>query len=545
MNPEAPNSGRVLLDVMVGDADQGSRLDAFVAGRLSEQGVSRSKVQAFIKAGQVTVDGLVQEVPKCKLMSGQRVELAASLPEKGLVGVPGDIEAVYRDEHVLIVNKPSGLTVHPAPGENDPTLVHLLVHSYPELAALDPERPGIVHRIDKDTSGLLAVALTEKARLALSKMFAGRQVDKTYLAICFGAPKPAKGRLDDAIGRDPSNRTKMAVAAKGGREAVSEYQTLWTCPDGRFSLLAVKILTGRTHQIRVHLAHAGHPLVGDLVYGPRENKEWAREFEDGAPPATRQMLHAWRLRFRHPVTGEALRFGSRPPVDFMAALSALAHKPLRLGVVGSPGSGKSAVGKILAKRGVPVFSADAVVARLYEAGGDGAELLAGRFGGRFNDGSGAVDKRLLFQTMLDDEAMRREVLDMVHPLVKYRLREFWREHADAVLAAAEIPLLLEVGWNQGELVDLAVCVTAPEDQRHARMDIARTWGLETAAKIESWQWPQEKKVAACDMIVDNSGDLNDLERETEALLEQLAGEIEKRRQARLDFLKRLTNPESG
>jgi 23S rRNA pseudouridine1911/1915/1917 synthase len=170
--------------------------------------------------------------------------------------------------------------------------------------------------------------------------------------------------------------------------------------------------------------------------------------------------------------------------------------------------------------------------------------LAGRFGGRFNDGSGAVDKRLLFQAMLDDEAMRREVLDMVHPLVKYRLREFWRAHADAVLAAAEIPLLLEVGWNQGELVDLAVCVTAPEDQRHARMDIARTWGRETAAKIESWQWPQEKKVAACDMIVDNSGDLNDLERETEALLEQLAGEIEKRLQARLDSLKRFTDPDA-
>jgi len=532
------------LDMVAGDDDKGTRLDAFVAAKLSEQGVSRSKVQNYIKQGLVRVDGDVQKTPKCKLCAGQRVQLAADPPQEGLEGVPGEVHVVHRDEHLLVVDKPAGLTVHPAPGEHAPTLVHHLVHSFPELAALDNERPGIVHRIDKDTSGLLTVALTEKTRLALSKMFAAREVHKTYLAVCFGAPKPASGRIDVPMGRDASNRTKMAVVERGGREAVSEYETLWTCPDGRFSLLAVKIFTGRTHQIRVHLAHLGHPLAGDLTYGPRENKEWAREFGGGEPPASRQMLHAWRLSFAHPADGEALRFGLRPPADFMAVLERLAHRPLRLGVVGSPGSGKSALTKILAARGVPVFSADAAVAGLYAPGADGATLLAGRFGGRFNDASGAVDKRLLFHAMVEDESVRREVLDIVHPLVKHRLREFWREHEREPLAVAEVPLLFEAGWGGEELADMTVCVAAPEEKRHERMDIARTWGPETAARIESWQWPQDKKIAACDLVVDNSGDLGHLEREAEKLLERLEAEIESRRRARLDFLERLTGPDA-
>ena len=534
------NGANLRVEFTAEEADAGTRLDVFLAGRLADRGISRSKIQSRIKAGQVQVDNESVLSPKFKLDPGSQVCFESEEAEPGVRAVAGDVKIVFRDECLLVVDKAAGLTVHPAPGETGPTLVNHLVHEIPELAALDPERPGIVHRIDKDTSGLMVVALDDKTRLDMARMFAERKVDKAYLAICFGSPKPSRGRLDAEIARDPSNRTRMTAVKSGGREALSEYETLWTAPDGGFSLLKVAIKTGRTHQIRVHLADAGHPLAGDRVYGPRENAEMERQ--RGVDVPGRQMLHAWRLGFSHPGTGRAMRFGSRPPQDFMEFLFELARRPLRIGVVGSPGSGKSVLAGLLKELDVEVFSADACVAELYKAGADGAGLIAGRFGGRFNDPSGAVDKKGLFRAMQEDDAVRREVIDLIHPLVKHRLREFWREHSSEPLLAAEIPLLLEAGWQDRELVDLIVCVTAPDFLRAERLAKARGWDEETAARMESWQWPQDKKAAGSDIVMDNSGDLKDLGRRVAGLHVSLLAEARERNEARRAELEELTDP---
>ena len=228
---------------------------------------------------------------------------------------------------MLVVVKPAGLTTHPAPGEPGPTLVNHLLHGWPDIAAatsgMDGQRPGIVHRLDKDTSGLMAVARTEAARLALSESFAGRRTFKVYLALVHGTPEPRQGVIDAPMGRHPSRKTLMAVLPKGGREARSEYRVLWTGPRGLASLVAVRIHTGRTHQIRVHMAHIGHPLLGDAAYGPRENAEWARRPDRLARMAPRQMLHAFYLSVPHPATGEPVTRWLAPPEDFRALLAGL------------------------------------------------------------------------------------------------------------------------------------------------------------------------------------------------------------------------------
>jgi 23S rRNA pseudouridine1911/1915/1917 synthase len=537
------DSGPEIVEVheTVAPEQAGERLDAFLAARLADRGLSRARVQDWIRAGKAALDGASCKASE-RLRAGQRVDLRAELPAGELEAVPGELDVLHADQEILVLNKPPGLTVHPAPGEKDATLVHRLLHEYPGLRRLDAERPGIVHRIDKDTSGLILVALTEKSRLVLAGSFARREVDKAYLAVVHGAPSRKSDEIRLPIGRDPSHRTRMAVAAKGGREALTAYETLWTSPEERFSLLALRIATGRTHQIRVHLAHLGLPIAGDMVYGPRENSEWAAE-SGGACPAARHMLHAWKLGFRHPESGEAMRFGVRPPEDFSALLLELAHRPLRIGVTGLPGSGKSSLSKRLAGAGIPVFSADEAVARLYEPGGDGAGLIARQFGGRFTAGDGSVDKKALFDAMIESPALRREVEDAVHPMVRHDMEEFFREHGSEKIVAAEVPLLLEAGWKDGEL-DLVVCVDAPDEARRRRLAASRGLDEERAAAMESWQWRREDKLAASDLIVENRDGLERLDQEAARLVERLREEAARRAEALREEIAALTDPES-
>ncbi len=292
----------------------GERLDVFLARRV--EGLSRSQARRLIDEGLVTVDGRLER-PSHRLASGARV--AATLPpaeEVRPAAEPIPLTVIYQDEDVIVVDKPAGLTVHPAPGHPSGTLVNALLAIAPELAAVrETMRPGIVHRLDRDTSGLLVVARSERARASLIRQLKEREVHKTYLALVQGVPQPPQGTIEAPIGRHPRNRKKMAVVA-GGREAETRYRVreVLDSPSAdrrSFALLEVEPVTGRTHQVRVHLAAIGHPVVGDGVYGRR------------SPLVGRQFLHAWRLAFELPSSGRLVEFESPLPADLREALRSL------------------------------------------------------------------------------------------------------------------------------------------------------------------------------------------------------------------------------
>jgi 23S rRNA pseudouridine1911/1915/1917 synthase len=544
--------------------DAGTRLDQFWAREMAAEGFSRERVKEWIQAGCASLGGKACRKPGQRLEGYEKLVLAP--PALATLHTPqaedAPLAVVHRDAALVVINKPSGLTTHPAPGQPDHTLVNRLLHHFPELlpgnSGLEGERPGIVHRLDKDTTGLIAVALNEGTRLALSAAFAARSVSKTYLAIVHGRPRseiidqeagdPNTGKINLPMGRHPSIRTKMAVLEKGGREARTSWRRLWTDRLGRASLMAVRLHTGRTHQIRVHLAHIGHALVGDPVYGPAQHANWLAQGGTLAALASRQMLHAFRLALRHPQTGQVLDLRCDPPEDFFALLQALESDCQRVVITGMAGSGKSALLKALAQQAEApaVFSADACVAALYAPGGDGAALIARSFGRELLDAQGGVDRQRLLALLLDKPAARRELEDIIHPLVEHALKEFWAANADAPLAVAEIPLFLEAGWRSGAneakgpqaegLADVLVGVRCPEDKRQGDLRQGRGLAQEVLAAFDSWQWPAERKLAACDLIVDNDGGLDALEHRARELL--VALEM-RRRERSLRFTSRL------
>ncbi|WP_173086938.1 dephospho-CoA kinase [Fundidesulfovibrio magnetotacticus] len=513
-------------------APEPGRLDQVWTALLAHRPVARSRIQEWIKAGLARVDGQSVTRPSHKLGGGEALTL--DIPEARDTPAPeqGGLHVLYRDAHLLVLDKPPGLTVHPAPSCPEGTLVNRLLHHFPELARIEGQRPGIVHRIDKDTSGLLAVALHEAARLRLSEAFAGREVSKTYLALVHGRPARDVGSSDAPIGRDPSHKTRMCVQ-RGGREAHSRWRVAWSAPSGRASLLEVEIDTGRTHQIRVHLAHAGHPLLGDVVYASREQAELKRSDPLLHKLASRQMLHAWKLGLPHPAFGsseseegvpERLDFVCPPPGDFWRVLLHLGRGCQRVGVVGLPGSGKSALLSAFEARGLPAWSADRYVAALYEPGRDGANLLRSRFGERFvPEARGGVDKAALLAAMRASESLRREVMELLYPVVRGGLEDFWREQTRVRVAFAEVPMLLEAGWTGAGAVDLVVGVDCPDDLRHQRLRKKRGWDDALSAQVDSWQWPREKKLAACAFVVENASDLAAVDRAAARLLRDLAG----------------------
>jgi 23S rRNA pseudouridine1911/1915/1917 synthase len=520
----AQTKKNTLWERTAGHTDLGTRLDKFWARELADDGVSRGRVKQWIEGGLATVNGEPVAKGKHRLMGGEILSIGAGKSTPGESAAPpveGDLDVVFEDEHVVVVDKAAGLTTHPAPGEPDATLVNYLLHSYPDMATensgMDDQRPGIVHRLDKDTSGLIAAVRTEADRLTLASDFAERRVSKVYLAIVHGVPKQLSGVIEAPMGRHHSQKTKMAVVEKGGRDAKSNYRVLWTGPRGLASLVAIRIHTGRTHQIRVHMAHIGHPLLGDGVYGSRENIDWSRRPDRLAELAPRQMLHAFYLSFKHPDNGEQVTLYRQPPEDFQTLLGALTRECLRVGIVGMPGSGKSSVAAALREAGKPVFSADESVARLYGPDGDGAGMIRQRFGGEFSAEDGSVDKPALFAAMKKSDNMRREIMDLVHPMVRHECDEFFKANRDEPVAYAEIPLLLENGWNESGHVDAVVGVDCSPEKRTGELRNLRGLDEETLAVFDSWQWAEKDKLAACDLVLKNNEGLDELAAEAHRL----------------------------
>jgi 23S rRNA pseudouridine1911/1915/1917 synthase len=680
------------FSLSLGDDADWQRLDACLGQALAGR-LSREKIKKAILQGAVTLNGAICQSPKSKAGPGDEVRLSlepafasASDSAAGPVAEEGPLDILYQDADLAVINKPAGLTVHPCPSCPNGTLVNRLLAHFPELKenafANDCEaesfseeddfegfppqsgdRPGIVHRLDKDTTGLLLVALNEATRLKLAGVFAARQVKKEYLALVYGVPAEREGVINVPIGRDPVNKTRMTAlpdalsaaakrpgpfdpsdlpegivppgqssrsgASSGGRDALSEYRTLYSDQRGLFSLLAVRIHTGRTHQIRVHLRFLGHPIIGDAVYfdyrairpvlepflrnrpDVLKNGQTLREFINLF--ATRPLLHAWKLSFEHPQcsasfgrdaasdvvdyneSGEQpheLSFICPPPEDFYACLTALGPCSQPVILTGNVGCGKSSVLAGLKRRGIPVWSADRAVADLYRPGQSGWHMLRSAFGSRFvPDGAAEVDKKALFAAMCEDERLRREVEKLIHPLAagamwgffadcpglpglpetadkfeqvtgqseKESANKFERETMEkpeqaVPLAVAEVPLYFEAGWaaktaagtqkigNSAKLPDsaelqgastktlsapLVLGIHCPREIRVERLRLKRGWPDAMIDKMESWQWDEAKKMRACDLVLDNSGSLEDLDGRIEIALTDLAARRER------------------
>ncbi len=288
----------------------GTRLDKYLAASLTEY--TRSFIQKQIENGAVLVNGKVVN-NKYQVKQGDEIEITIAAPvEVDIVAENIPIDIVYEDKDLLIVNKPQNMVVHPAPGNYTGTLVNaLLYHCKEGLSGINGEiRPGIVHRIDKDTSGLLMIAKNDRAYLGLSELLKDHHITRKYQAIVYGKLKQEHGFIEQPIARSPQDRKKMAIV-QGGRYAKTEYRVLETFKN--FSLVELTLYTGRTHQIRVHMKHIGHPLLGDPVYGPAKTMFGL----------TGQMLHAKVLGFKHPITGEEMYFESELPPYFQTVIDKL------------------------------------------------------------------------------------------------------------------------------------------------------------------------------------------------------------------------------
>ena len=288
------------------------RLDRLLLARYPD--FSRSRIEGLVKAGFVTVNGAVAGKAGMKVTDDDEIEVEIPPPVPA-VPEPEDmpLSVVFEDDDLLVVDKPPGMVVHPAPGHFTGTLVNALLHHCPNLSGIGGvARPGIVHRLDRDTSGLIAVAKSQRAMDSLTRAFAARSgVEKTYLAVVHGRPRLDSGRVENFIGRHPVDRKRMAVVEKGGKLAITNWQVVPVAqPGGRpFTLVSCRIETGRTHQIRVHMAGLGCPVIGDATYG---KGALDRRLD---PVPQRQMLHAWRLKLRHPASGAELSFEAAPPED--------------------------------------------------------------------------------------------------------------------------------------------------------------------------------------------------------------------------------------
>jgi len=337
----------------------GQRLDQFLTSQL--EGVSRSRVQLLMDQGDVLVNG-EREKPSMKLRGGEKIAITGEPHPAPLKATAEDIplDLIYEDGDLAVVNKPAGMMVHAGAGQSEDarsrgTLVNALLYRFKALSSTGGDlRPGIVHRLDKDTSGLIVVAKNDRAHAALGEMFAGRRIKKTYIALVQGAVERARGTINAGVGRDPVRRTRMtAQPNENARTAVSNYEVVRRLANrfGKFTLVRVRIETGRTHQIRVHMASIGHPVVGDTLYGgagqltdqvasqAAQSKAARRKAEPERLKLGRNFLHAARLEFTHPITGKLLQLEAPLPDELERFLERLEAEGIAAGQDGDASAG--------------------------------------------------------------------------------------------------------------------------------------------------------------------------------------------------------------
>lgn len=302
------------LNFIIEEEFDGTRIDLVLSVLMPE--ISRSYIQKLLKEGQAKLNEKTINSKKEKVFVGDKISL--DIPEPKELEIKGQdipLDIIYEDDSLLVVNKPKGMVVHPAVGNYENTLVHgILYHCQERLSSINGTiRPGIVHRIDKDTSGLLMIAKTDKAHQSLAKQLEEHSITRIYHAVVYHNITEDEGTIDEFIGRDPNNRLKQKVLKTGGRRAVTHYRVIKRF--GNFTYIEARLETGRTHQIRVHMAYKKHPLLGDQVYGPKK----------GPLNVDSQVLHAKILGFEHPVTGQRLEFDSELPDEFEKVLKKLSH----------------------------------------------------------------------------------------------------------------------------------------------------------------------------------------------------------------------------
>lgn len=328
--PESPgDGGETHLEFEIAAAEDGRRLDLVASERLPD--ISRSEAARWVEAGFVRLDGRIRR-PGQRCRTGQRVLVRA--PGDGhtpLFGAPGEheplspepvpLDVLHEDAWLVVIDKPAGLVVHPGPGHRDGTLANGLIYRYPEIACVGPPgRPGLVHRLDRGTSGVLVAARTEPARLRLAEAFAGRQVQKQYLALVMGRFGEHR-RITEPIGRDPKHGQRYRCRGRHAREAETEASPLEELP--LTTLVGIRLHTGRTHQARVHLAYTGHPIAGDVMYGPGAPRRGGGQAGAALRRLERPALHAAEIAFRHPGSGDPVRFAAPLAGDFQETLAAL------------------------------------------------------------------------------------------------------------------------------------------------------------------------------------------------------------------------------
>jgi 23S rRNA pseudouridine1911/1915/1917 synthase len=307
------------MSIDAGIADAGQRLDRLIAA--AGAGLSRSRAKALIEEGRISCGARTIMDPSYRVKPGERFDIAIPAAVDAVPkGQKMPLAVVYEDAHLIVIDKPAGLVVHPAAGNPDRTLVNALIaHCGASLSGIGGvRRPGIVHRLDKDTSGLMVAAKTDEAHRGLTEAFARHDIDRVYRALVWGIPGPREGTIEGAIGRHPVDRKRMTVRKAGGRAALTRYRVVRAYGTAA-SLVECRLATGRTHQIRVHMASIGHPVIGDPVYG-RTTRHRRQRLPESAgllvEKIGRQALHAARLGFMHPITGESMAWETPEPLDF-------------------------------------------------------------------------------------------------------------------------------------------------------------------------------------------------------------------------------------